>query len=140
MITTQKDLSDEISQMIEEGIEAGLVMDPTWITDELVNRRHSGDTAFYRLCAAAHVRDTVRKCLSDYKDTPIGPTEQLRLPGFEFLQKAYLIERDKQQVIVPLNRCTNEELKQKIQTYKVMSEGCTKHAVELERYRQTRFE
>lgn len=138
MVKTQTDLQTEVDELIQVGIDHGQVMSANSIVQEVVERL-SDDPDFQILCTWAHVRDTVRACLRAYKDDPVQSDEQLRLPGYEFLQKAYLIDRDGEQKVVPLTKCTDEELQVKIIQYRRMSEGCIKHANELERYRMQHF-
>ncbi len=141
MTITQNDLQTEVDELIRIGIEAGQVMPPSWIVNEIVGRHaliDGDDVDFYRLCAFGHVRDTVRRVLRDFKgDKPETPA-QLRLPGYEHLQKAYLVEREDEQQIVPLSMCTRDELENKIAEYQSMAAGCLLHADELRRYLDSR--
>jgi hypothetical protein len=146
MVKTQADLKAEVSELILSGIEAGQVMPAGWITEAIMEKhpipvKVLGDHHdFYTLCGFAHVRDTVRQCLRAYKDdTSQEIPEQLKLPGYDDLQKAYLIERDEEQMIVPITQCTEEELNAKIAEYRRMAEGCLHHADELVRYRKEKF-
>lgn len=140
---TEADIVSEIRTLVEEGIEQGQVQRPALIVQAIVDEHPDitgDDKDFYLRCAYQHIRDAVRKVLSDYKAHP-GPTnQQMKLDGFEYLQKAYLLEREDEQAIVPIEVMTNEEFLTKINEYRTMAEGCIKHHDELERYRQERFQ
>lgn len=142
MIQTQTDLQTEIIDFIHLGLEAGEVMRAEWITQEILSNHPNiagADSDFYTLCAAHHVSSSVRHALNGFKGDPRGTPEQLKLPGYESLQKGYLMERDGERVIVPLKLCTDFELIGKVAEYRKMADGCVKHAIELERYRQDKF-
>ncbi len=139
----QTDLRAEVEELIHSGIDAGQPMQADWITHAVVERHpdlHGGDKDFYVTCAFGHVRNTVRQCLREWKGDGPNTPEQLKLPGYEHLQKAYLVDRENEQVIVPLPECTNGELMEKIGEYRRMADGCIKHADELERYRLQHFD
>src|ERR1035441_2396476 len=142
MIKEQEELTDEIQSLIEASLGAGVAVQAGWIASEIV-RKHpdirGADKDFYLNCARNHVRDTVRDVTRRYKDDPrTKPPGQLVLAGFEYVQKAYLVKREDEEFIVPVDQCTDKELDQKIAEYRSMAEGCSKHADELVRYKQKR--
>jgi len=133
----QSDIDREIDDLIQSNISVGVPINASWLTHAIIEKHpqvSGADVDFYQLCAFGHVRNTVRNCLRAWKGDSAETPEQLRLPGYDRLQKAYLIEREEEQVIVPIAECTYSELKAKIAEYRRMAEGCLTHADELERY------
>src|SRR4051812_7114598 len=103
---SENDLVRAVKAVIGGRIDAGLPSPKNWIIHEVI-RRHDNiegdDTEFYRICAFGHVGSVVRKVLSDYKLEEVanaGAGDDL-LPGFEYVQKAYLVTRGGDSVIVP---------------------------------------
>jgi hypothetical protein len=72
-----------------------------------------------------------------YKERRDETPEQLRFEDFDYLQKAYLIEREGEQTIVPLKNCTCTELTEKIAELRRMGDGCYKHADEIHRFMES---
>jgi hypothetical protein len=137
----QADLIDEIQTIVEVGISANRPTPASWLTNEVVASHpdiKGRDTDWYVLCAYEHVRDTVRQVLRQYKGEEPESPPQLLLPGFKRLQRAYLVERDGEQSVVPINQLSDREILAKIREYERMAIGCTEHAEELRRYREQR--
>ena len=137
-------LTSEVSAIVEDAIEAGRVAPASWLTQEVVSSWDSlaesqGHGGHYILCAYEHVRAVVRKVVQRYKTTEDETDLQLLLPGNERLQKAYLINRDSEQSVVPIDQMSASEIDAKATELRAMAAGCLKHAEELERYRDERF-
>jgi hypothetical protein len=124
----------EVRQVIEQIIADNTPMSGDWIAN-LIMRRHPRNQAtdFYYVCTQACVRNEVHKQLKTFKESP-QTDEQAALPGFERLQKAYLIERGAQMMLVPINAMTFIERNTKADQYQAMGDGCYQHADELRRY------
>jgi len=142
----QSDLLHEVQEIIELGLKSGQVMPAAVITQSIVNDHDEivgADRDFYLLCAYHHVRNSVRAVLRDYRGSAEHTPAQLKLDGYEYLQKAYLIERglgqETEPTVVPITQCTDAELALKAREYRAMADGCNHHADELDRYRQQRF-
>ena len=60
------------------------------------------------------------------------------LPGFEYLQRYYVVQRQGEDVGVPVLECTDEELYAKAALYRSQSRKLVAHADEIERYIQWR--
>ena len=135
-------LLSEVDQVIRDRIEAKEVIPATWVTRVVVERHphiRGQDADWYRFCAYETVRDAVRQCLRRLKPDPKGETdEQLLLPGFERLQKAYLVSRNEEQVGVPIELLTDDENGAKVTELRRMAAGCLEHAAELKRYHAER--
>jgi len=142
MAYSGSDLTTEIRALIDSKIERNGVVDPAWITMEIcgAHKQIKGeDSEFHFFCASQFVRDSVGKALKFYDcklSTKGDP--QLVLPGYEHLQRAYLVKRKDKPVIVAIDDLTDEELEAKEAELLAMSEGAKKHANELRRYRLKR--
>jgi hypothetical protein len=137
----QGDLLDEVQAIVDAGIAANRTVPATWLTNEVIESHpdiKGRDVDWYRLCAYEHVRDTVRKVLRQYKGLPDETPRQIILPGCERLQRAYLVEREGEQTVVPIDQLTEGEITTKIREYERMAAGCIEHAEELRRYQQQR--
>lgn len=142
MVSAQIDIEAEVNDLIEFSINAGEPIPSKWIMPKILANHPDiagDDTDFYVICAQHHVQNTVRTCLRAWKTDEDDTPEQMRFEGFECLQKAYLVDRDGEQTIVPLTACSKNELVEKINEYRKMAAGCTKHANELERFVNERF-
>ncbi len=139
---SETNLFEEVSSIVTGMIEANGSAQPAWVTQQVLkkHKRISGaDKAFYVLCAAEHVRDSVRRVLRKYRPDPESETDpQLVLPGYDRLQRAYLVNRGNEQVVVRIDLLTDEEIDAKIAEYQRMAAGLKKHANELRRYKQKR--
>ncbi len=138
MTSTQTDLLNEVRELVRAGIERGKVLTASLIADEII-RSHEDDRDFIQLCIAGHVRVAVRKGLGMEFKRDSEPDGQMLLPGYEHIRRAYLIERDDVQKIVPIEQIADEELEEKIREYRTMGKGCFAHADELERYLRKRL-
>src|SRR6185436_11242062 len=102
------DIEREVRAIIRERIDKGHPTKAEWLTKAVVNRHTaiSGeDKEWHQVCAYEHIRNVVRKCVQRYKESPnLDNDPQMTLEGFEHLQKAYLVERKKKQVVVPIHK------------------------------------
>ena len=64
--------------------------------------------------------------------------DQGRLPGFDHLQRAYLVARNGEPAVVPIAHLTDGEIRGKAAELRGMADGCIAHAAELERYADER--
>jgi hypothetical protein len=136
MVQTQ--ITEEVRELIEDRLDAGMAIQAAWITEAVLSqhpRIKGPDKDFYLFCAQKAVRQTVRSVTRDYDLRE--ETAQLRLEGCEYVQKAYLIDREGEAFIVPIAQCTYAELTGKIAEYRNMANGCSRHADELEGYRDS---
>jgi hypothetical protein len=136
------DLIKEITAVIEARLAAGDAAAATWVTQEVV-AQHSQpehtDSAWFELCAYEAVRAAVRTVLRRFQPPAEVADEQIVLPGFERLQKAYLVERESEQQIVRIDQLTSDELDAKADELERIGEGCYQHAKELRRYKKERL-
>lgn len=101
----------------------------------------NGDDAdFYKCCSFAKLRDEVRQQINRMKvktESDEG-SEQLAMPGFDYLQQRYFIERDKEPCIVRIEEMSDLEIEAKAKEREAMGRSCFAHADELRRYRELR--
>jgi hypothetical protein len=139
----QQELENEIAALVDAEIGAGKPIAATWLTHAVVASHGEipdDGSGYHELCTYAHTRDSVRRVLRRYEVKEEGPDPQVALPGFERLQTAYLVTRDKEQVIVPIDQLTDVEIDAKCTELDAMAKGCLQHADELRRYKAARAE
>jgi magnesium-transporting ATPase (P-type) len=139
---TEYDLEKEVQAIIRQRIDKGQIAAANWVTEAVVSRhtKISGDDKeWYQVCAYAVIRSVVRKCVQRYKESPsLENDPQMVLEGFSRVQKAYLVERKKKQVVVPIDKLTSTEIDSKIRELRTMGQGCFEHADELSHYKDER--
>lgn len=138
---SQSELIEEIKAVID-ALEDHQPAVASWIVQGIVSAHgdiQGTDKDFYVLCAFGHVRTAVREVFRRYRVAPDEePDPQLIMPGFERLQKRYLVERDGDQIAVPIEQLTDQEIDEKIAELERMAAGCKCHAEELRRYKGSR--
>jgi len=133
---SQNDLANEIHELIATTVNNDQVVAAGWIAQAIFNKRQDitgGDADFYKAKAWDAVRADVRQALNRYKSKP-EEDQQLVLPGYRYLQKAYMVERNQEQAVVPISQMTDEEIIARVAEYQRMADGCMKHAEELMGY------
>ena len=91
------------------------------------------DAPFYRVCTYKEVVRLAKRAIGKY-DAEDTTAEQLVLPGFKHLCRAYPLERDGLVALVPVNVCTDDELLMRAAQLEEMAKGCTAHALEIREY------
>lgn len=89
------------------------------------------------------VWNTTRKIVGDYlarhfKDDD-GETKQLRFPGFDHLQRAYLVSEQGDSVVVPLEQLSAAQLDHIADRIEKEGKAKLRHAKEVRKYRQDHF-
>lgn len=137
------DLRAELRQLIEAEIDAGRSPQRAWIAHALLCKHPltaTKDREFNMLCRNKAVNEAALEVLRtlrlEEKD-PARVSGQGDLLGYEYLKKAYSVERDGELVIVPIQEMTIAERNARADEYMRMSEGCIGHADELRRYTPT---
>jgi hypothetical protein len=86
-------------------------------------------------CAYQLIVNMARRILNNARNTSVRETIQNRvqmsLEGFEKIQDYYAVERDGENVHVPLTKITKEELIEKAQMHEEQAAGHTQHAQEI---------
>lgn len=133
------DVSTEIETAIEELDTRNVrALSPDIITEIVMTAwgEIEGDYADRYICTAhAWIRDAVRKRINRYKaEAQVEPDKQLVMPGFERLQKRYLIEEEGLHVAVRIQDMSDGQLAAKANELRAMGAGCFQHADEIDRY------
>ena len=126
----------EVRAAVEEKITAGVAVRADWIAVGILEAKagiEGADAEFYRVCAYNEIRRIAKEVLGKWKATDETP-EQLVLPGFTHLCKAYPMERDGEVVLVPVDQCTVSELLHRAEQLDEMAAGCRAHAKEIRAY------
>jgi hypothetical protein len=129
-------INSEIHKLIDGKIEAGAVVQVHWIAQEVLAKHASiqGDDAdWYRVCTFKEVCRIAKSAIGKYKADD-QTEQQLLFPGFKHLCRAYPIERDGDQVLVPVEQCTDAELSARADELEKMAKGCRDHAREIREF------
>lgn len=138
------DVQREIGAKIQHLMQTnGPVLHPDWMLHSLLADHpdvDGKDADFYKCCTKTTVLNEIRQQINRRKVNGDNSEEsaQLVMPGFEFLQKHYVVHRDKEQCIVRIDLLTDEEIESKAQEREAMGRACFAHADELRRYRDLR--
>jgi hypothetical protein len=133
-------ITSEVRKFIANKIASKETVVIDWLTNDIVSSKdeiEGSDLPFYRVCAFKHVRDIVKSCVGKYDRKP-STDSQIVLPGFEHLQVAYTVSRDGENVLVPVDLISDEELAMRAAEYDGMAQGCLAHALEIREYIKAR--
>jgi hypothetical protein len=133
---TIKDLESHVRKLIADKIDVGEIikMEPT--VQELISRQGEitgEDVSFYLLCAHEYVWQLVKKAVGIY-DQPQVDNNQLTLPGYEFMQVGYTVERDGERQLVPVSLLSDDELLARAKEFRKQATSLVNHAEEIEKY------
>jgi hypothetical protein len=123
----------QVKAIIADRIEAGEQVVVDWLTHEIVRGKELIDTPdsdFFRACAYVHVKDVVKRVVGKYDSGPASDAQYV-LEGFQHLQKAYTVQRQGQNILVPVDQLSIEEIEARADEYDTMAAGCVAHAKEL---------
>jgi hypothetical protein len=138
---SKNEIVAEISAMIAGKITANVAVNCAWLTTEYLNTKSDisgSDLPFYSTCAHHYVWDVAKRCVKRYDDQASSESQQLVMDGFEHLRKAYPVNRGGEICLVPVNQCTDDELRQRAEEYLSMSQALVKHAKEIFAYLEMR--
>lgn len=142
MSYTDTDLTHEIADLVTELYDREQRISANAVTLEII-ARHLPEFAqgadFTSHCAWHTTRKAAGNYLARHFKDDAGNVKQMRFPGFEHLQMAYLVGDDSEPVVVPLDQLTPDELDQI--AHRLEGEGAAKlkHAKEVRKYRRVRF-
>lgn len=126
----------EFRKLISQRVDAGQVVQPSEIVDEVLKSKPlSGVHAeFYRAYAKKPLVEMVIQMLKrvGMSDDPAPP--QMVFPGHTRLVKSYPVRRNGERALVPLSQCSDRELTDHISLLRKQAKGCDNHADELEGY------
>lgn len=126
-------VTDEIHKLIDDKLASGVVVRADWVAASILdakNKISGDDVQFYRVCAYRDVVRIAKRIIGKFEVTDTTP-EQLILPGFKHLCKAYPMDRDGAVVLVPVDMCTDAELRGRAEQLEEMAKGCRAHAREI---------
>lgn len=133
-------LTAEIHKLIDDKLATGVVVHPNFVATEILNAKSAieGDDApFYRTQTFKQVLGLVRSVCGKYAPTDTTP-EQLVFPGFKHLTRAYPVNRDGDNLLVPVELCSDAELLARAVQLDEMAKGCRQHAAEIRKYVRAR--
>lgn len=142
MNVNEHSVTSEIRALIDDKIAAGVEVRADWVAAgiiEMKDKIDGDDLPFYRVCAYRDVVRIAKRVIGKFEVTDATP-DQLVLPGFKHLCKAYPMERDGAVVLVPVNLCTEAELLARASQLQDMAKGCRAHASEILDYLAARVE
>ena len=132
-----KSITAEISNAINLRVERGEIINLTLFTSEFVSSKsgiRGEDADFYRVCTFKVVQEVASSCIKKFNTKQAKTSIDILLPGFERLQLAYPVMRDGNQMLVPIELMSVEELSQRAEEYEGMAKGCLDHASEIRAY------
>ena len=138
------DLDREIDSKAQEMLDNnGKHIHKGWLVNAVMRDHDSitGDDADFAVCLAhAHVTKRVEHYFRRIKEAEQegGTDDQLILPGYEKLQRRYIVTRDEAQVGIDVWDLTDDELDAKAHEHRAMGRGHFQHADELDRFRAER--
>ena len=144
---TEERLRTEINVLLDARQERKEELKPQWVTHEVCRKHRSGlvvldasapseeqdHVAFWEYSGYTNTRKLATDCINK-RERPdrVAPSDVL--PGFEYLNKYYVHERDGVDVGVSIEDSTDEELLAKAALYETQSQRLVAHANELRRY------
>lgn len=129
-------INREIAAIIDRRINDNQPVQLAWVVHEFVRShdRISGeDVDLYRTALYTLVRDRSKRMIKKY-DSGDEPEQAELLPGHEHLRVAYSITRDGEQILVPIDLCSNDELLTRATEFEKSAKGLRSHAKELKTY------
>jgi len=139
MAYSRHDLTIEINEVIEERLAAGSDVIVPWLIQAILASHEEVGLSDFSVCARMEfVADEVGRCVRRFKEPTPDELEELTLPGFKHLQRAYKFERGGQTTIIPIEAMTDEELEAKADEHDKMARGHLGHAREIRRYLKAR--
>jgi hypothetical protein len=145
---TADDLDEEIDKEIDAAHERDQPAHPGWITHAICRKHVAGlavaadqsevveplDVAYWRFGAYTNTRHAVTARINKRERGEDGAEREPFLPGYEFLQRRYVVVREGESVEVPTPQLTVEELLAKADQYDANANTMSLHARELRRY------
>jgi hypothetical protein len=138
----EESIYSDVRKFVSDLVESGTETPVEWITTSFLNSRGEigGEgAALYRYCTRAHVNRIVKRVVGKYDvEARAVQDAQIVLEGFEHLQRAYTVPRDEKTVLVPISKCTDQELLIRADEYEKQAKGCRLHARELRSFVKAR--
>lgn len=138
-------LTEQIHGVLDRLAAEGAEWRPALIADEIVRSHDAGlaeddDALFWKHCGYSETRREVTRCINARAgDRPGAPTEeQIVLPGYQHLQRYYVVQRDGEDMGVPVHELSDLEIEAKVALYRAQARAQLAHADELVEYRVAR--
>jgi hypothetical protein len=139
---SKTEVTSEIRRLVQDRVDSGIAVRVDWFTQEILTLKceiEGDDTDFYVACAVGFIKDTVKRCIGDYKPKASSVADaQMVMDGFDHMQKAYTVDREGETVLVPVQHLTSVEIEGRAAELEAMAKGCIAHARELRAYDQGR--
>src|SRR5690242_16494126 len=135
-----KDVVALVKETFASARDEGRVVLKSWLVQEVLSKRapSAGDDAeFYEIAAHMTISDLVGREIRAHKANENDPN-QVTLPGYEFIQLGYSIERDGRPCYVPIVEMTTVEIRSKASELLALARGANAHAMELLRFADER--
>lgn len=139
-VIAMRDIRREVEVAIDAALEAGEVVRKPWLVQRLLSRKAKPlgpDADFYLVTAQDSLDQLVGRVLRAMKNREDENAGQETFPGWEKLQRRYLVDRDGP-CIVPIEQLTVEEIRAKASELQALGDGAYAHADELNRYADER--
>lgn len=132
----ERNITSEIHKLIDGKIARGDTVQVHWIAQEVL-AKHDGiqgdDADWYRVCTFREVCRVAKSAIGKYR-ADASTDQQIVLPGFNHLCRAYPLNRDDELVLVPVEHCTDAELADRAEELEKMAKGCRDHAREIREF------
>lgn len=139
-------LNEEIAAKVDEIVKKGGPLFPDWIAHAICNDHADGladgneEADFWR----HNGYRTVRRQVGTFITKNFKPEErkderrQFIFPGFDHVQTHYVVERDGDEIAIPTNSLTDEEIDAVVSRMRSSAATLYAHADELERFKSYR--
>lgn len=137
----------EIAATVAEWDKAGKELVPAFITHEIITKHEPGlartneHTEFFKYYAyKGHRKDVGAYIAKVFGDTDDDEQKKLELvlPGFEHIQRRYVVKRNGEDVAVHPNDLSDPEIDAREQLLRRRGRTCFAHADELKRFKALR--
>ena len=140
----------EIAATVTKWDKAGKALHPTWISHAICKKHKAGlvsgskHALFWEHCTYKQCRqDTSRFITKHYGDNSGADDREDRqpvFPGFEHVQRRYVVKRDGDEVAVLAEDLTDDEIDARALLLRRRGKSCEAHAKELIRFKSWRRE
>lgn len=140
-----EELTNEIHGVLDELEQRRDPWVASWIAHHILESHDTGvyesreDEAFWHHTSYETVRKHVTQAINKRAgDRDVPDDGQVMLPGWERLQSYYVVERDGNQVGLPVWDLTDDELDSKASLFRSFANANMRHAEEIERFKAIR--
>ena len=132
---SKAEVTNEIRRIVTDRLNAGEIIRAEWLTMEILSTHNAiegEDADFYVACAVDFIQDTAKRCIGDFSPkAQVKTSAQITMPGFDYMQRAYTVERNGEICVVPVHLLTDDEIEDRALELELMARGCIAHAKEL---------